>query len=501
MEYISTRGEKILSSGAAILKGLASDGGLYVPVSFPQIDALEIEKMCELDYAERASLILSKFLTDFDIFDLKEMCAKAYAKFENADAAPIVKVDDDAFLMELWHGPTSAFKDVALTLLPYLLTYARQSEGTNKKTLILVATSGDTGKAALEGFADVPDTEIIVFYPSDGVSEMQKLQMQTTVGKNVNVIGINGNFDDAQTAVKQIFKDPATVEQIESLGYSLSSANSINWGRLAPQIAYYFSAYVDLVSSNEIKNGTPINFVVPVGNFGNVLAAYYAKKMGLPVNKLLIASNSNNILTDFFKTGIYDTNRKFFKTISPSMDILISSNLERLLFEISNRDPSNITKLMSEFDMYGLYEVPVNIIDEEAGEFIAYWSDEDETSEALYNFYDMFEYLLDPHTAVAVAAYFNYIAEEDDPTKTVIVSTANPYKFPQDVLNILTRRYEKDAFKAIRKLELATGIPAPDTIAELSDLSVIHTDVINKSEVKNKVLSILHNINNAKESN
>jgi threonine synthase len=492
MEYVSTRGSSISSSSKAILQGLAPDGGLYVPAEFPQISATEIESLIEMSYADRASFILSKYLTDYDVFDLKEICAKSYSKFEEEDPAPLIKIDDSTYIMELWHGPTLAFKDVALSILPYLITYARAHESTDKTTLILVATSGDTGKAALEGFADVPGCEIIVLYPSDGVSQMQKLQMQTTVGKNVHVVGIKGNFDDAQSAVKKIFNDKETTKLIEDMGFALSSANSINWGRLAPQIVYYFSAYADLISSSEIQNGDTINFVVPTGNFGNILAGYYAKRMGLPVDKLIVASNTNNVLTDFFDSGVYDANRRFFKTISPSMDILVSSNLERLMFEVFDRDPVVVKQLFKELDIYSSYSVSDEIMQKLDETFEAFWSDEEETSEALYNFNDMFDYLLDPHTAVAVAAYFTFIDEHND-KKSVILSTANPYKFPDSVLNIISNKteHEKDLFKTVRKLELLTGVEAPTSIKDLSDLSVIHSDVIDKTEVLDKILSIL----------
>ncbi|MDR0696081.1 MAG: threonine synthase [Christensenellaceae bacterium] len=492
MEYISTRGARVPSSSSAILHGLAPDGGLFVPAEFPIISASDLDALKDMTYADRASFILSKYLTDYDVFDLKEICAKAYSKFDDSDPAPLIKIDDSTYIMELWHGPTLAFKDVALSVLPYLMTYARNNLSIDKTTLILVATSGDTGKAALEGFSDVAGTEIIVFYPSDGVSKMQKLQMQTTVGKNVHVVGIKGNFDDAQAAVKSIFKNEEIIKLIDDKGFSLSSANSINWGRLVPQIVYYFSAYVDLINSDEITNGDLVNFVVPTGNFGNVLAGFYAKKMGLPIDKLLVASNTNNVLTDFFNKGTYDSNRRFFKTISPSMDILISSNLERLLFEVFDRNPDTVKRLMTELDIYGSYIVPDSVVDEMSETFDAYWSDEGETKEALYNFNDMFDYLLDPHTAVAVSAYFTFIDDEIE-TKSIILSTANPYKFPDSVFDIISNHTdnEKDIFKIIRKLEISTGVEAPEIIKNLSDLSVIHTDVIDKNEVMDKVLSIL----------
>jgi len=492
MDYISTRGANAVSSASAICSGIAKDGGLYVPSSFPNIEPAEIIKLADMDYYERSAYILSKFLTDFTEEELKEYCAKAYVKFDG-DPAPVIQADDNTFILELWHGPTLAFKDIALTLLPHLLTASVKKTGGTHKTLVLVATSGDTGKAALEGFADVEDLEIMVFYPSEGVSDLQKLQMQTARGKNVCAIGIHGNFDDAQTAVKSIFKDPEANRVIGELGYKLSSANSINWGRLAPQIVYYISAYVDLVATEQIKNGDPVNFAVPTGNFGNILAAYYAGKMGLPIGKLIVASNSNNVLTDFFNTGKYDVNRAFFKTMSPSMDILISSNLERLLFEITGRDPEQMRYLMSELDTYGCYQIDRELIEEKLPQFLAYYSDEEDTEVSIGNFYDMYDYMLDPHTAVAVSGYYNYVTDTGDDTKTVIVSTASPFKFASDVLRNLAKRNESDPFKAVKKLSGYTGKEIPAQIAELQTLPVLHKLVIPRERIKDTVIDLLKN--------
>ena len=339
MQYVSTREKStIVSSAEAIVKGLSEDGGLFVPSEFPSISSKELEQMTDMEYSERAAFVLSKFLSDFTLEELNDYTKKAYSRFYGDDPCPLVAIDDKTYILELWHGPTCAFKDMALTLLPHLMVASRKKVGEKNKTLILVATSGDTGKAALEGFKDVEGCEIIVFYPSEGVSDMQKLQMQTQTGNNVYVCAIKGNFDDAQSAVKVIFNDENVKAQLLEQGYKLSSANSINWGRLVPQIAYYVSSYVDLLASNEIKMGEKINFCVPSGNFGNILAGYYAMRMGVPIGKLICASNKNRVLTDFFASGKYDTNREFYKTMSPSMDILISSNLERLLFEISGRE-------------------------------------------------------------------------------------------------------------------------------------------------------------------
>lgn len=490
MDYISTRGAGVVDASAAISSGMAKDGGLYVPSSFPKLDPSEIGELAAMDFYERSASILSKFLTDFSIEELRDYCAKAYIKFDG-DPAPVIKLDENTFMMELWHGPTLAFKDIALTLLPHLLTASVKKTGGSHKTLVLVATSGDTGKAALEGFADVEDVEIIVFYPSEGVSEMQKLQMQTAKGANVHAVGIEGNFDDAQTAVKSIFKDPEANKILGDMGYSLSSANSINWGRLVPQIVYYISAYVDLVATEQIKQGDPVNFVVPTGNFGNVLAAYYAKRMGIPVSKLIVASNTNNVLTDFFNKGSYDINRAFYKTMSPSMDILISSNLERLLFELCDRDPEKLRSLMSELDTYGSYELDKKLLTEKLPEFVSYFSDEEETAEAIANFFDMFGYVLDPHTAVAVSAYYNYVTDTDDETKTVIVSTASPYKFARDVLRCLTGKDETNVFKAVKKLSSYTATETPERIAELNTLPIVHNMAIPKNKIKDTVIRLL----------
>lgn len=491
MEFIGTRGASPVYGGVAILKGIAPDGGLYVPSFFPKLDREELENMLWMDYPERAACIMKYFLDDYTEAELKEFADKAYARFKDGEPAPIIDIDGDSFVMELFHGPTLAFKDVALTILPYLMSAARKKYAGGEKTLILVATSGDTGKAALEGFKDVEGTEIIVFYPSEGVSELQKLQMQTTTGSNVHVVGIKGNFDDAQTAVKRIFTDPECNEKLKEMGYALSSANSINWGRLMPQIVYYVSAYLDLVGAEEIDMGDKINFVVPTGNFGNVLAAYYAMRMGIPVGKLIVASNENNVLTDFFTTGKYDVNRPFHKTMSPSMDILVSSNLERLLFELGDRRPDYVRKVMSELNRFGMYYVDFDKLNEEFPEFQGYSATEEDTASAIDNFFETHDYLLDPHTAVAVSAYYDYLTETGDPTKTVIVSTASPYKFAHDVFKSLTGSDEPDAFRAIKRLHNFTGTEVPEAIAKLQYAEPVHTLVIDKEDMEKTVFDLL----------
>lgn len=478
MEYISTRGLGAVSGSRAILDGIAADGGLYVPVSFPVLTAEDFEVLSGQDYPERAAYILNKYLPEFSREELLVYAEKAYGRFDS-DPCPVVKIDDETYILELFHGPTLAFKDMALTLLPYLMTASKRVQNEKRDTHILVATSGDTGKAALEGFRDVEGTKITVFYPDGGVSPIQRKQMVTQEGGNVKVVGIKGNFDDAQSAVKSIFAKHKGGTETETL----SSANSINWGRLAPQIVYYISAYIDLLASDEIKNGEEINFVVPTGNFGNILAAYYAKKMGLPIGKLIVASNKNNVLTEFFKEGIYDINRRFFKTISPSMDILVSSNLERLLFEMVGRDSGRLSTLMAELSRYGKYDLQEEDF-KDADCFKAYFSDDDETEYAIGNFFDMFDYLLDPHTGVAIDCYYKYIQETDDNTKTVVVSTANPFKFPGDVLRAVASTRVDDAFIATKKLASFAGMEIPSQIAELKTKPERFDTVIGKNEIE-----------------
>lgn len=490
MQFLSTRAKDTkVSASEAIVKGLSDDGGLFVPESFPSITAEELIKMQDMYYSERSAYVLAKFLSDFTYEELCEYTKKAYSRFYGDDPCPLVAIDEQTYILELWHGPTCAFKDMALTLLPHLMTASRKKVGENSKTLILVATSGDTGKAALEGFRDVEGCEIIVFYPSEGVSDMQKLQMMTQEGENVYVCAIEGNFDDAQSAVKTIFNDDNVKKMLLEKGYKLSSANSINWGRLVPQIAYYVSSYVDLLSSGEINMGDKINFTVPSGNFGNILAGYYAMQMGVPINKLICASNMNNVLTDFFNTGKYDINREFHKTMSPSMDILISSNLERLLFEISGRDDKYVASLMNDLKTKGYYELDYDKLRNGAPNFIGGSCSEDDTLDAISNFYETEDYLLDPHTAVAVGVYSNYVAETNDETKTVIVSTASPYKFPADVYFALSEKdLSDDAINASRKLESYTGVEIPEPLVGLESRVVRFKDVVKKENIVNAVL-------------
>lgn len=489
MEYISTRGGAGVSAGTAILKGIADDGGLYVPSSFPVLTKELMKEMIEMEYYERAAEILSMYLTDYTKEEILEYAEKAYSRFDG-DPAPVIKIED-IYLLELFHGPTSAFKDIALTILPYLMHAARVKSGEKGKTLILVATSGDTGKAALEGFKDVEGTEIVVLYPAKGVSELQKLQMQVSEGENVHVIGISGNFDEAQTLVKNIFNSKEANEKFNKLGYSLSSANSINWGRLVPQIVYYISAYLDMLGCDEIKWGEKINVVVPTGNFGNILAAYYAMKMGLPIKKLIVASNSNNVLTDFFNDGKYDANRTFHKTISPSMDILVSSNLERLLFEFAGRDPKTVKKWMEELKTKGEYTIDKAELAKKLPEFVGYMSSEEDTKDGILAFYDMTDYVLDPHTAVAVNACYDYQYDTNDKTKTLVVSTASPYKFSKDVFEIITGKKEPNAINAMKRLYDYVLIDMPSNLLELDMMEILHDIEVDTQDAEKTIFSVL----------
>lgn len=488
MKYTCTRNSKIeISASEAIVKGISDDGGLFVPSSFPILSLADIENLIPLDYPERAAKILSLYMDEFSFEELLGYAKRAYNRFDDDSVCPLVKVEDGLYMLELWHGPTCAFKDVALTILPYLLTASKKKLGLDEQTLVLTATSGDTGKAALEGFKDVEGTHVLVFYPAYGVSEMQRMQMITQEGSNVHVCGIKGNFDDAQTAVKRIFNDEEVVKRLKDSGIAMSSANSINWGRLAPQIAYYISAYCDLVDSGEIALGDKINFAVPTGNFGNVLAGYYAYRMGLPVEKFIVASNANNVLTDFFNDGEYDINRDFFKTMSPSMDILVSSNLERLIYELYGRNDEKVREVYDSLKKTGRFEIDFDEVN--VDKFVAGWADEEDTKNAIATFFDLDDYIMDTHTAVAASVYNDYSCETDDETPTVIVSTANPYKFPVDVLGTLGSR-EKNPYKAIIKLYNLTALECPDCILELEEAKEIHTDVVDRKDVKNVVLDV-----------
>lgn len=495
--YVSTRGaQSRLSAASAIKLGMAADGGLLVPNAIPQIDMSDIKSLASLGYQERAQIVLRKYLPDYSDKEIAGAISKAYnhAKFDHAAIAPLVAVSDELSVLELWHGPTSAFKDMALQLLPQLLTLALQKTSEQAEIVILVATSGDTGKAALEGFRNVAQTKIIVFYPLAGVSEIQRLQMVTQEGSNTAVVAVEGNFDDAQTGVKQIFNDGEFNAHLRSHNFELSSANSINWGRLVPQIVYYFSAYADLLKAGKITAGQLVNFVVPTGNFGNILAGYYAKLMGLPINKLICASNANNVLTDFLQTGIYDRRRPFQKTLSPSMDILISSNLERWLYHASGSDNEKVRLWMNELQLTGRYEVDSQVLFALKQTFWAASASDDDTLAAIKKVYSEHGYVADPHTAVAWHVYQQYLQDTGDRTPAIIVSTASPFKFNDSVLAAISGQKviaEVDEFAALTKLSQLTGWDIPVNLATLADKPIRHKAVCANEQMPNVVDQIL----------
>ena len=490
MSFISTRGGACVTASQAILRGLAPDGGLYVPAVFPQMTLADIAALTKLDYRARALTILRGYLDDFNAQELADAIASAYeaAKFDDAAIAPTKKLDSNTHVLELFHGPTLAFKDMALQLLPHLTTLSAKKNGENREVAILVATSGDTGKAALEGFKDVSGTSCTVFYPTDGVSDVQKLQMTTTGGENTHVIALNGNFDDAQSGVKALFSSADFHQQVNARGKVLSSANSINFGRLVPQIVYYFSAYADLLNAGAIALGDEVNFVVPTGNFGNILAGYYARSMGLPVKKLICASNRNNVLTDFFLGGVYDTRRQFFKTTSPSMDILISSNLERLLFECADRDGALIARWMQQLRTSQSYAVGQQ---RQLSVFAAGYADDCDCAEEIARVFEQHHYLMDTHTAVASRVLRQYRETSGDLTPTVIVSTASPYKFAADVLTAVAGKNAVaglDAFACSDELEARSGMPVPQQVKALRSLPIRHTAHCEKGGMAQAVL-------------
>ena len=480
MEYISTRGSAPpIAAKKAIIKGMAEDKGLYVPSAFPNFGPNPFAGTRQDAYAGRAVRILQGFLTDYTPAELLTACQTAYA--ENFDApavAPVLFLREGTAILELWHGPTLAFKDMALQLMPRLLSIALQSESEKYEVVILVATSGDTGKAALEGFADAPGVRIFVFYPHGGVSAIQRLQMVTQRGKNVGACAVKGNFDDAQAGVKEIFSDPAINKKLAAFHYRLSSANSINWGRLAPQIAYYFTGYDDMVRADKIQHGRPILICVPTGNFGNILAAYYAKQCGLPVSRLICASNRNRILNDFIRTGVYDRRREFYKTESPSMDILISSNLERLLFELAGRQTAVVSGWMGKLASRGWYDIPADSLRQLQSFFYGGFADHQDTLRAIRQAFEKHGYLMDPHTAVGYSVLQKYRAETGDPTPALLASTASPFKFNRAVLEALGRDPSgKDEFTLLEELAAISGQPISDRLIELKSLPEVHKGV------------------------
>ncbi len=474
MRFISTRdvkGDSYVSAAYAIKQGLAPDGGLYVPESIPQINEGFVTSLLSMTYPEKAAEILSLFLDDFTKEELLDYAKAAYINntFPN-EVAPLAQVDRKLSVLELWHGPTAAFKDFALSIMPRLLTASLRKLGETRTVLILVATSGDTGKAALEGYRDVDGVKIKVFYPVDGVSKVQKLQMITQLGDNVDVCAIRGNFDDAQTGVKKIFSDREIAEELNNKGYFLSSANSINWGRLAPQIVYYFAAYCELMKRGNIKYGEIVDFCVPTGNFGNILAGYIAKKMGLPIGKLVCASNTNNILTDFLETGVYDRNRKFHTTMSPSMDILISSNLERLIYFAAGS--GTVVNCMKSLSDEGAYTIAEDILTEIKRDFCGYYADEAATTDTIGTVYDAHSYLCDPHTAVGMHCAKLYAQDTASNKNMVVLSTASPFKFAASVYNALTNCIAPEGYDALTALSDLTSLAISTPLAGLDQRTV-----------------------------
>ena len=470
MKYLSTRDRSVrLDAAEAIEMGLSRDGGLLTPCEIPQIDEAFLNSLVHVRYQERAAKVMALYLTDYTEEELLTFAENAYGpeKYDTQAVAPVRTLDETTHCLELWHGPTSAFKDMALQMLPQLLSAALKKTGEEKTVCILVATSGDTGKAAMEGFADVPQTKIMVFYPKDGVSKVQETQMVTQDGENVGVCAVVGNFDDAQAGVKRIFSDAALRETLAERGYFLSSANSINWGRILPQVVYYISAYCDLVRDGRLVMGDKVNFCVPTGNFGDILAAYYAKRMGLPVGRLICASNCNDVLTDFLRTGVYDRNRPFHTTMSPSMDILISSNLERLLFDLSGENDAEVRGYMEALSQTGRYEVSDAIRAALKEQYWGGFCDEAGTSAAIAKYYKDYGYLIDTHTAVAANVMEQYRAASGDKTATVFVSTASPYKFCDSVLTAIGDKPAGDGVELLDQLHDKTGVAVPRRLAAL----------------------------------
>ena len=491
LQYKSTRNDNVtVTASEAILKGLADDGGLFVPVNLPKL-SVSLEELKDMSYQETAYAVMKEFLTDFTEEELKSCIEKAYdSKFDTEEIAPLVKVDDTYYL-ELFHGATIAFKDMALAILPHLLTTSAKKNQVKNEIVILTATSGDTGKAALAGFADVEGTRIIVFYPKNGVSKVQELQMVTQKGSNVDVVAIHGNFDNAQSGVKAMFENKELAEKLAEHGYQFSSANSINIGRLVPQVAYYVYAYAKLLQNGEIENGEKINVVVPTGNFGNILAAYYAKQMGIPIQKLICASNENKVLFDFFETGTYDKNREFILTTSPSMDILISSNLERLIYVIAGCDTKKTAELMQALKTDGVYTVTEEM-KERLADFAAGYATEEQTAQAIHDTYAKTGYVMDTHTAVASYVCGEYRKSSGDNAKCVIASTASPYKFVKSVMTAIDAKYENEGeFDLIPVLQEVSGTDLPNAVKEIMSANILHTTECDVDKMEETVKTIL----------
>lgn len=489
--YKSTRNaEKTVTASEAILKGLADDGGLFVPVSIPKLD-VTLNELKDMTYQETAYAVMKQFITDFTEEELKNCIAKAYdAKFDTEEIAPLVKVDGTYYL-ELFHGATIAFKDMALSILPHLLTTSAKKNNVKNEIVILTATSGDTGKAALSGFADVEGTRIIVFYPKNGVSKVQELQMVTQKGDNTSVVAIHGNFDCAQSGVKAIFENKELAKELDQAGFQFSSANSINIGRLVPQIVYYVYAYAKLLQNEEITEGEAINVVVPTGNFGNILAAYFAKQMGIPIDKLICASNENKVLFDFFQTGVYDKNREFILTNSPSMDILISSNLERLIYMIAGEDAKKNSELMQALKSAGVYELTEEM-KANLEDFAAGYATEAEVRETIAEVYKKTGYVIDTHTAVAAKVCKAYQEASKDGKKTVIASTASPYKFARSVMTSIDNKYDAlEEFDLIDSLEVISNVDIPNAVEEIRNAEILHTRECDADKMEETVKAIL----------
>ncbi|RQD74168.1 MAG: threonine synthase [Candidatus Syntrophonatronum acetioxidans] len=497
MQYISTRNNfNKVSASKAIKLGMVPAGGLFVPERIPRLALQEIENMGSLPYQQLAQEILSLYLGDYTFEEIGSCASRAYhdSVFNTPEIAPLRKINDCMYILELWHGPTAAFKDMALQIMPYLLSLAMEKNQTGKETVILVATSGDTGKAALEGFKDVEGLKIIVFYPKGGVSKIQELQMTSTGGQNTFVVSVEGNFDDCQNAVKNIFSDREFNLQLEEKGFELSSANSINWGRLAPQIVYYFWSYLQMLTRSEINIGDKVNICVPTGNFGNILAAFYAGLMGLPVKKLICASNENKVLADFINTGVYDRRRELKKTMSPSMDILVSSNLERFLFELADRKGNRINSWFEQLQKDGFFEINLDTLRKVKDIMTGDFATEEETLYTIKNVYHKYNYLIDTHTAVGINVYKKYMEATSEKSPTIIVSTANPYKFNTSVLKALKGKealIDKDEFDVLEEIKNLTGIDIHPGLKDLDKKEVRHKWTCSTEKVKEKVKEIL----------
>ncbi len=493
MQYISTRNkERQYSASQAIAQGLAPDGGLITPAYIPKLPRSALEDLKSMSYQQRAVYIMKLFLDEFSVKELTDFANAAYGpeKFDTPAVAPVHKLDRETHCLELWHGPTCAFKDMALQMLPHLLTGSLTKLEEDKTVCILVATSGDTGKGALEGFRDVSRTRILVFYPKDGVSQVQQLQMVTQEGGNVAVCAVKGNFDDAQSGVKQLFSDESLRLELAKQGYFFSSANSINWGRVLPQLVYYISAYCDLLRDGEVESGQPINVCVPTGNFGNILAAYYARDMGVPIQKLICASNRNNVLTDFLRTGVYNKGRTFYQTCSPSMDILISSNLERLLLSLTQSD-QEVRDYMKLLNQQGSYQISARVHGKLQRLFAGYCCDDSQTKRVIGQIYSRFDYLIDPHTAVAFDALDQYRQETGDATTALVVSTASPFKFCDSVLEGIGAPAQGEGLDLLDALAGRTGLPVPAPLAGLRDKKVRFTQVVEKDSLVDAVRGLL----------